>query len=240
MTKKPINQNDIFNLELLNSISTRYLFENKPINRLKSKINIKKVDNNDKHKNLDHLKKEINSIEDCNFKDNSSQIVFGNGDINSPIMIIGGVPNIEDDVSGKVFSGADGELLKKMLSAINITIENIYLTYAINFRPFDDRKPSSTEIKRYSDFLKKHINIINPQLIIIMGSIAMESLTGINAKISVERGIWKETIIQNDNYNLIVTFDPSYLLRIPENKKHAWEDLKKIRNKIDQLKLTIK
>ena len=240
MTKKPINQNDIFNLELLNSISTRYLFENKPINRLKSKINIKKVDNNDKHKNLDHLKKEINSIEDCNFKDNSSQIVFGNGDINSPIMIIGGVPNIEDDVSGKVFSGADGELLKKMLSAINITIENIYLTYAINFRPFDDRKPSSTEIKRYSDFLKKHINIINPQLIIIMGSIAMESLTGINAKISVERGIWKETIIQNDNYNLIVTFDPSYLLRIPENKKHAWEDLKKIRNKIDQLKLIIK
>jgi len=240
MTKKPINQNDIFNLELLNSISTRYLFDNKPINRLKSKINIKKVDNNDKHKNLEHLKKEINSIEDCNFKDNSSQIVFGNGDINSPIMIIGGVPNIEDDVSGKVFSGADGELLKKMLSAINITIENIYLTYAINFRPFDDRKPSSTEIKRYSDFLKKHINIINPQLIIIMGSIAMESLTGINAKISVERGIWKETIIQNDNYNLIVTFDPSYLLRIPENKKHAWEDLKKIRNKIDQLKLTIK
>lgn len=240
MTKKPINQNDIFNLELLNSISTRYLFDNKPINRLKSKINIKKVDNNDKHKNLDHLKKEINSIEDCNFKDNSSQIVFGNGDINSPIMIIGGVPNIEDDVSGKVFSGADGELLKKMLSAINITIENIYLTYAINFRPFDDRKPSSTEIKRYSDFLKKHINIINPQLIIIMGSIAMESLTGINAKISVERGIWKETIIQNDNYNLIVTFDPSYLLRIPENKKHAWEDLKKIRNKIDQLKLIIK
>ena len=240
MTKKPINQNDIFNLELLNSISTRYLFDNKPINRLKSKINIKKVDNNDKHKNLDHLKKEINSIEDCNFKDNSSQIVFGNGDINSPIMIIGGVPNIEDDVSGKVFSGADGELLKKMLSAINITIENIYLTYAINFRPFDDRKPSSTEIKRYSDFLKKHINIINPQLIIIMGSIAMESLTGINAKISVERGIWKETIIQNDNYNLIVTFDSSYLLRIPENKKHAWEDLKKIRNKIDQLKLIIK
>ena len=118
MTKKPINQNDIFNLELLNSISTRYLFDNKPINRLKSKINIKKVDNNDKHKNLDHLKKEINSIEDCNFKDNSSQIVFGNGDINSPIMIIGGVPNIEDDVSGKVFSGADGELLKKMLEVI--------------------------------------------------------------------------------------------------------------------------
>ena len=239
MTKKPINQNDIFNLELLNSISTRYLFDNKPINRLKSKINIKKVDNNDKHKNLEHLKKEINSIEDCNFKDNSSQIVFGNGDINSPIMIIGGVPNIEDDVSGKVFSGADGELLKKMLRAINITIENIYLTYAINFRPFDDRKPSSTEIKRYSDFLKKHINIINPQLIIIMGSIAMESLTGINAKISVERGIWKETIIQNDNYNLIVTFDPSYLLRIPENKKHAWEDLKRIKQKIIYLKLNV-
>ena len=72
-----------------------------------------------------------------------------------------------------------------------------------------------------------------------MGSTAMESLTGLNSKISNERGKWKEVIIKNINYNVIITFSPSYLLRAPENKKHSWQDLKKIKQKIVQLKLLI-
>ena len=72
-----------------------------------------------------------------------------------------------------------------------------------------------------------------------MGSSAMESLTGLNDKISVERGKWKEVIIKNANYNTIITFSPSYLLRIPKNKKYSWEDLKKIKQKIIDLKLNI-
>ena len=72
-----------------------------------------------------------------------------------------------------------------------------------------------------------------------MGSTAMESLTGLNGKISNERGHWKEVIIKNTNYNVIITFSPSYLLRVPENKKHSWQDLKKIREKIKELKLHI-
>ena len=237
MTKKVINQNDILNLEFLNSIPNEYLFNNEPVNRLKDKINLKKIDQEDKQKKLNELKKEIDSIEDCNLKGSSTQIVFGDGNINSPIMIVGSAPDVQDDISGKVFSGDDGELLKKMLSAINIKKENIYLTYAINFKSPDDRRASSAEIKRYSIFLKKHISIINPKLIILMGSTAMESITGLNNKISSERGVWKETIIQNNNYNLIITFDPSYLLRLPENKKYSWEDLKMIIEKINILKL---
>ena len=72
-----------------------------------------------------------------------------------------------------------------------------------------------------------------------MGSTAMEALTGINNKISKERGNWKEVIIQNTSYNVIITFNPSYLLRTPENKKYSWEDLKKIKNKIMDLSLKI-
>jgi DNA polymerase len=72
-----------------------------------------------------------------------------------------------------------------------------------------------------------------------MGSIAMESLTGLNSKISMERGKWKEVIVNNTNYSVIITFSPSYLLRFPENKKYAWEDLKKIKQKIIDLKLNI-
>ena len=72
-----------------------------------------------------------------------------------------------------------------------------------------------------------------------MGSTAMEALTGINNKISKERGNWKEVIIQNTSYNVIITFNPSYLLRAPENKKHSWDDLKKIKHKILELKLSL-
>ncbi len=72
-----------------------------------------------------------------------------------------------------------------------------------------------------------------------MGSTAMQSLTGLNSKISTERGIWKEIIIKNTNYNVIITFNPSYLLRVPANKKYSWEDLKKIKQKITDLNLDI-
>ena len=182
---------------------------------------------------------QINSIEDCNLKNNSNKIVLGDGNINSPIMLIGEAPGLAEDSTGLTFADEVGDLLKKMLISINIKKENIYSTYAVNFRPPEDRKPTSAEIKRYSQFLQKHISIIKPKIIILMGSTAMESLTGLNSNISIERGKWKEVIVKNTNYNVIITFNPSYLLRVPENKKHSWEDLKKIKQKIIDLKLII-
>ena len=188
-----------------------------------------------KEKNLCELKKQINSIENCSLKNNAKKIVLGDGNINSPIMLVGEAPSIEEDKTGLTFMGDVGSLLKKMLIAINIKKENIYSTYAVNFRPPEDRKPTSVEIKRYSQFLQKHISIIKPKIIILMGSSAMESLTGLNSKITIERGKWKEVIIKNTSYNVIITFNPSYLLRVPENKKYSWEDLKKIKQKINEL-----
>ena len=137
------------------------------------------------------------------------------------------------------FKGEVGELLNKMLLAIEIKRQNIYCSYAVNFRPPEDRKPTSQEIKRYSVFLKEHISIINPKIIILMGSSAMEAVTGINSKISSERGKWKEVILRNKTYPLIISFSPSYLIRFPENKKYSWEDLKKIKNKITEMKIVI-
>tara|TARA_B110001452_G_scaffold175062_1_gene146783 strand:+ start:488 stop:1039 length:552 start_codon:yes stop_codon:yes gene_type:complete len=182
---------------------------------------------------------QINSIEDCLLKKNSTKLVFGDGNINSPIMLIAGAPGMQEDKTGSTFMDDAGNLLKKMLIAINIKKENIYSTYAVNFRPTDDRKPSSIEIKKYSKFLQKHISIIKPKIIILMGSTAMESLTGLNCKISIERGKWKDVIVKNTNYKVIITFNPSYLLKVPENKKHSWEDLKKIKQKIENLSLIV-
>ena len=243
MSKKVINQNANYNSELLDSIESNFIFDENPINRLSNTTgNLKKendIDGIDKEKELNELRLQINSIIDCDLKNNSKKIVLGDGNINSPIMLVGEAPGAQEDSSGLTFLGEVGDLFKKMLSAINIKKKNIYSTYAVNFRPPEDRKPTPKEIKRYSQFLQKQISIIKPKLIILMGSTAMESLTGLNSKISIERGKWKEVIVQNTTYNIIITFNPSYLLRVPENKKYSWEDLKKIKQKIIDLKLNI-
>ena len=129
---------------------------------------------------------------------------------------------------------------RKMFNAINIKLDDLYLSYAINFMTPDDRKPTSQEIKRYSSFLKEHITIIDPKIIVLMGSTAMESLTGLNRGISKERGKWNEIILENNTLSYIITFSPSYLIRFPEYKKYSWEDLKMIRQKIHDLNLKIK
>ena len=239
MTKKVINQKGKFDEELINTIEPNFIFRDKPINRFNIVENIIDTTQTDKSELLQELKKQINSIENCNLKDNSQNLVLGDGNINSSIMLIGEAPGVEEDKSGKTFKGEVGELLNKMLLAIEIKRQNIYCSYAINFRPPEDRKPTSQEIKRYSVFLKEHISIINPKIVILMGSSAMEAVTGISSKISSERGQWKETILKNKTYPVMISFNPSYLIRFPENKKHSWEDLKKIKQKIDEMKIVI-
>ena len=225
--------------ELINSIEPNFIFSKKPINRFKiDKIMIEKNDLN-KIDQIIELKKQINSIQNCNLKDNSKTMLLGDGNLDSPIMIIGEAPGLEEEKAKKTFQGESGALLEKMLLAINIKKKNIYSSYAINFRPPEDRKPTSQEIKRYSIFLKKLISIINPKIVILFGSTAMESVLSNNERISNERGKWKEIILKDKTYPLMITFNPSYLIRFPDNKKFSWEDLKKIKQKISDLKIQI-
>ena len=239
MIKKVINQKGKLDEQLIDTIEPNFVFKNKPINRFNIIESSNDTDQTNKAELLEKLKKQINSIENCNLKDNSQNLILGDGNINSSIMLIGEAPGAEEDKTHTTFKGEVGELLNKMLLAIEIKRQNIYCCYAVNFRPPEDRKPTSQEIKRYSVFLKEHISIINPKIIILMGSSAMEAVTGINSKISSERGKWKEVILRNKTYPLIISFSPSYLIRFPENKKYSWEDLKKIKNKITEMKIVI-
>ena len=238
MTKKILNQNAKYVQELINTVEPKFLFSSSPIKRFKIQKNTKH-DNFSKAERLKSLKNQINSINDCNLKNNSKSLVLGDGDINSPIMLIGEAPGKKEDETGLSFQGDVGELLKKMLSAINIKKEKVYLTYAVNFRPPEDRKPSAQEIKRYQIFLKDHIAIINPKIVILLGSTAMKSVTGLTDNISNERGQWKEIIIKNKTIPVMITFSPSYLLRFPNNKKFSWVDLKKIKQKIQSLNIEL-
>ena len=225
--------------ELINSIEPNFIFSKRPINRFKSNQTHTKQNNLNKINQINDLKKLINSLQKCNLKDNSKNLILGDGNYDSPIMIIGEAPGKEEEETNKTFQGEHGALLRRMLLAINIKKENVYSSYAINFRPPEDRKPTSQEIKRYSVFLKEHISIIDPKIVILFGSTAMESVISSNKRISNERGKWKEIILKNKTYSLMVTFNPSYLIRFPENKKFSWEDLKKIKQKITELKIQI-
>ena len=236
---KKSSQSMSYKNELINLIEPNFIFSKKPINRFRSNQTHIKQNNLDKINQINELKKLINSLQKCNLKDNSKNLILGDGNYDSPIMIIGEAPGKEEEETNKTFQGEHGALLEKMLLAINIKKENVYSSYAINFRPPEDRKPTSQEIKRYSVFLKEHISIIDPKIVILFGSTAMESIISSNKRISNERGKWKEIILKNKTYPLIVTFNPSYLIRFPENKKFSWEDLKKIKQKILDLKIRI-
>ena len=239
MSKKAVNQNVKYVQELIDIIEPDFNFNNEPINRFKTADDKDNNNNQEKNKKILELKNKINSIDNCILQNNSKNILMGDGNVNSPIMLIGEAPGEIEEKSGLCFQGEKGELLDKMLLAIDLKRDKIYLTYSINFRPPADRKPTTQEIKRYSIFLKEHISIIDPKIIILMGSTAMEALTGLNTKISIERGSWKEIILKNKTLPIMITFSPSYLIRYPENKKYSWEDLKKIRQKIKDLDIKI-
>ena len=234
MIKKDINQNDILNLEMLNILDYNYIYSDKPIQRIKTKPTLE----NSKSR-LISLENKIKAIKNCNLKKNALKIVFADGNIQSPIMIVGEGPGQKEDELGKPFVGDAGNLLNKMLKAINIKRDKIYITNVVNYRAPNNRKPEPSEINRYSEFLKEHISIIDPKILILMGSTAMEAILGSNKRISKERGQWKEVIIKQKNFKAIVTFHPAYLLRKPDQKKFSWEDLKIIRKEIDQQNIEI-
>tara|TARA_Y100000994_G_scaffold120319_1_gene98948 strand:- start:794 stop:1495 length:702 start_codon:yes stop_codon:yes gene_type:complete len=233
MTSEEKNQNNITSSELILD-NSKYIFSDKPINRLKTKPKVEDISIK-----LDELRNEIENIENCELKKNATKIVFNDGNCESKIMIVGEGPGQKEDETGKPFVGDAGLLLNKMLKSINIERKNVYITNVVNYRPPNNRKPEPAEITKYSNFLRRHISIIDPKILILMGSTAMESLFGTNIKITKERGSWKDIIINNKTYLCMITFHPAYLLRQPENKKYSWTDLKEIRKKIDQLNIVL-
>ena len=221
-------------IDYLNANDIEYFFADKPINRVSTKPEVE-----NKKILLENLKNKISMTQNCELKNNADKLVFNDGDSDSAIMIVGEGPGQKEDIEGKPFVGDAGLLLNKMLKSINIDRDKVYITNVVNYRPPNNRKPDPSEIERYSVFLKEHISIIDPKILILMGSTAMESLLGSKIKISKERGNWKEIIINQKTYLTMITFHPAYLLRQEDQKKYSWADLKEIRKKIDKLDLKI-
>ena len=215
-------------IEYYKLINHNLIYNNKSINRYKKDIfGISE----DKSKNLDLLKKSILNLQNCDLKKNANNIVFSDGNPKSKIMLVGEAPGANEDKEGLPFVGRAGALLDKMLASINLDRKKVYISNIINYRPPENRRPTEGEIKRYLPFITRHIEIINPKILVLLGSTAMNALVGSNVVISKMRGKWIEKKIGNCKTSIIITFHPAFLMRQPAQKKMAWIDLKMIRDK---------
>ena len=231
---KKINANTVKLIKFYNYINYNLIYNNKAINRYKKDIF---EISNDKAKSLEKLKKSISNIKNCELKKNATNIVFADGNPKSKIMIIGEAPGSNEDQEGLPFVGRAGTLLDKMLASINLDRKSVYISNIINYRPPENRNPTEEEINRYLPFITKHIEIINPKILVLLGGTAMNALVGNNVVISKIRGQWIEKKFGQCKTSTIVTFHPAFLMRQPTQKKLAWVDLKMIRDKKAKLKI---
>ena len=226
MNKKDINPVKLINYYKL--INHNLIYNNRAINRYKKdnfEISLNKADN------LIRLKQSVQNIKNCSLKSNAKNMVFSDGNPKSKIMLIGEAPGANEDEEGLPFVGRAGALLDKMLAAIDLDRKKVYISNIINYRPPDNRRPTDEEVKRYLPFITKHIEIINPKILVLLGSTAMNALIGNEVVISKMRGKWIEKKFGNCKTSVIITFHPAFLMRQPAQKKMAWIDLKMIRDK---------
>ena len=231
---KKNNFNPIKLIKYYKFINHNLIYNNTAINRYK-RDNFE-ISANKAH-SLVRLKKSINLIKNCSLKASAKNMVFSDGNPKSKIMLLGEAPGANEDQEGLPFVGRAGALLDKMLSSINLDRKNVYISNIINYRPPENRKPTDEEIKRYLPFVKNHIEIINPKILVLLGSTAMNALIGNEVVISKVRGNWIEKKFGNCTTSVIVTFHPAVLMRQPAQKKMAWIDLKMIRDKKAKLKI---
>ena len=221
-------------IKYYNFINYNLIYNNEAINRYKTvNFEISK----DKAKSLEYLKKSILNLKNCNLRKKAKNIVFSDGNPKSKIMFIGEAPGANEDQEGLPFVGRAGKLLDKMLAAIDLDRKKVYISNIINYRPPDNRKPTQDEIQKYLPFIQKHIEIISPKILVLLGSTAMDALIGNEMVISKMRGKWIEKKFGNCKTSVIVTFHPAFLMRQPAQKKLAWIDLKMIREKKNILKI---
>ena len=233
--KKNLNQKLIGLIEYYNLLNSDIFLSNNPLKRVIN--NSITTFSGTKIQKLEKLKNSIQLIKNCNLKKNANNIVFGDGNINSKIMIIGEGPGANEDAEGKPFVGRAGKLLDKMLAAIKLDRKKVYISNVVNYRPPENRRPTDDEIKRYLPYLKSHIEIIKPKILLLLGSTALNTIVGNEIVISKARGKWIEQEIGSTKLWVIASFHPAFLMRQPDQKKFAWIDLKMIRDKSKILKI---
>ena len=180
---------------------------------------------------LDELKKQALGCHLCELSKSRTNVVFGEGNENAEIMFVGEGPGATEDSTGRPFVGRAGELLTKMIeNVLLISRSDVYIANIVKCRPPNNRVPTPTEAHTCMPYLLKQIEYIRPRIIVTLGATAYHYLTGDEARISQVRG----TVQKKNDYLVVPTFHPSYLLRNPSAKKEAFVDMKLIKSLMDK------
>ncbi|MFB9951311.1 uracil-DNA glycosylase family protein [Rhizobium puerariae] len=179
----------------------------------------------DSARSLSELKTALEAFNGCNLKNGARSTVFASGDPASGIMVIGPMPNADDDRDGTPFSGRQGQLLDRMLGAIGLSREGVVLTNIIPWRPPGNRMPSQAELDICRPFLERQVALAEPKLLLLLGNFPARFFFGGNGTIHSMRGEWREISFGGMNAAAIATLHPQELLAAPANKALAWQDL---------------
>ena len=177
------------------------------------------------------MREELGDCRRCKLHSSRTQIVFGCGDPNAKLVFVGEGPGRDEDLQGEPFVGLAGQLLTKIIQAIQLTRQEVYIANIVKCRPPQNRNPEPDEIGACEPFLVKQLEVIRPKLICALGTFAAQTLLKTQERISSLRGRFHSY----RGIQLMPTFHPAYLLRNPHNKREVWEDMKKIRREYDQL-----
>jgi uracil-DNA glycosylase family 4 len=182
-------------------------------------------------KDLSELRAALVAFEGCALKYTATNLVFGDGNPKAKVMLIGEAPGADEDRLGRGFVGQSGQLLDKMFAAIGLTRESFYITNIIPWRPPGNRQPTPGEADACLPFVKRHIDLVSPDFLILVGGTATKTLLGGSAGIMRLRGAWKDyTSEAGKKMKVIAIFHPAYLLRSPGQKREVWMDLIKIKH----------
>ena len=185
---------------------------------------------------LAELQAALEAFDGCALKRTATNTVFADGVAQAPVLLIGEAPGRDEDRIGKPFVGRAGQLLDKMLASIGLDRKtNAYITNVINWRPPDNRDPSPEEAAQCLPFLRRHIELANPQVIILLGAVAARHVVGVSDGIMKLRGRWMDYRVGDRMVPLMPTLHPAYLLRQPAHKKLAWRDLQSVRDRLAAL-----
>ena len=184
-----------------------------------------------KNNNLTSLDEIIKKCKKCNLHKTRQNTVFGEGDPDSNIMIIGEAPGREEDEAGRPFIGRAGKLLNEFLKSIDLNRDSVFIANTIKCRPPENRDPETAEINACSNYLDQQINFIKPKVLVLLGKVAANRLLGEDMPMSELR--LKKFFIDKYDIPIIVFYHPAYILRSPSQKKKVWDDLQYLKGIID-------
>jgi len=232
-----MNQSNKKNLEFIVNSGVNYFLQDSPRNWFESEKKLElphsNIDTDGKKSQIEHIIKDLKDHK-SSLRKTAKNLVVYDGNLNAKVMLIGEAPGRDEDEQGIPFVGRAGQLLNKMLLAIKLQREDVYITNVVNWRPPDNRTPTDDEILEYLPFLQRQIDIVQPKFIFLLGGVAAKAILSTPLALGKLRGNWHEykSLNLEESILTIASYHPAFLLRSPQFKKQSWEDLQMLQEKL--------